>query len=1057
MEAYVQNLHSLLEQTVAPDTQIIKNATATLNAQYYKAPECIPGLFEVVASSPMDPVRQLAAVELRKRVSNSNGNLWKNCPQEIRTSIKSRLLEVILVEHSNLVRHSCARVISAIAEIELPLNTWPDLLSYLTQASTSPNSAHREIGIFVLYALLETIIEGFESHLPSLFALFAKSISDPESLEVRVTTLKALGKVAEYIDIDDKNDIKTFQSLIEPMVIVLQQALEAGQEDSVKAGFDVFETMLIIEAPLLSKAIPDLVQFFLTSASNSNYEDSLRVMCLNCLLWTVKYKKSKIQSLGLAKPILERLLPIGAEEDPEDIDEDSPSRLSFRVLDTLATSLPPSQVFPPLYQQLREYMNSPQAPLRKSAMMAFGVTVEGCSEFIRPHIDELWPFIDAGLQDGEPIVRKAACVALGCICDMLGDEAAERHGVLLPLVFNLMNDEATQRPACTALDALLEVLGEDINQYLPMLMERLVGLLSTAPLAVKSTVTGAIGSAAHAAKTQFVPYFAQTIQLILPFLNLTEEGEEMDLRGVTMDAVGTIAEAVGPEVFRPVFQEIMQQAYAGMNIDSPRLRECSFIFFTVMTRVFGEEFSPFLGDVVPALLRSLGQDETDDMESGGGDGLFDAGEENVEDIDPERMLSVNSAMAIEKEVAADAIGEIFINTKSNFLPFVEESVGKLIDQLEHYYEGIRKSALSSLFAFMSAFYEISSPAQWQAGIATSYHENVEKLIELVLPAIFDTWAQEDDKQVVTTIVQELAETLNKMGPSLILRDGRVENVCNSTAEILNGKSLCQQDPDQDDELEEDVENAEYESVLIQAAGDLVGALATSIGQQFSGPFGTFLPLIAKFYGKGRAVGERSSVIGTIGEIIVGLKSGITPHTENLLKLILTALSDEEAEVRSNAAFATGVLVENTELDLSGQYMMILSSLKPLFDVGHEAPSPVLNARDNAAGATSRMIIKNGSAMPLDQVLSVLISVLPLRNDLLENGPVFRAIFTLFRSNANLIMPELPNLLAVFKHVLDPSLPEQISQEVRLELVELIKAINQQTPEQVAQAGLNAYI
>lgn len=99
MEAYVQNLHSLLEQTVAPDTQIIKNATATLNAQYYKSPECIPGLFEVVASSPMDPVRQLAAVELRKRVGNSNGNLWKNCPQDIRTSIKSRLLEVILVEN----------------------------------------------------------------------------------------------------------------------------------------------------------------------------------------------------------------------------------------------------------------------------------------------------------------------------------------------------------------------------------------------------------------------------------------------------------------------------------------------------------------------------------------------------------------------------------------------------------------------------------------------------------------------------------------------------------------------------------------------------------------------------------------------------------------------------------------------------------------------------------------------------------------------------------------------------------------------------------------------
>lgn len=841
------------------------------------------------------------------------------------------------------------------------------------------------------------------------------------------------------------------------MVIVLQQSLEAGDEDSVKAGFDVFETMLIIEAPLLSKAIPDLVNFFLTSASNTNYDDSLRVMCLNCLLWTVKYKKSKINSLGLAKPILERLLPIGAEEDPDDIDEDSPSRLSFRVLDTLATSLPPSQVFPPLYQQLRDYMGSNQAPLRKSAMMAFGVTVEGCSEFIRPHIDELWPFIDAGLQDSEPIVRKAACIALGCICDMLGDEAAERHGVLLPLVFNLMNDSATQRPACTALDALLEVLGEDINQYLPMLMERLVGLLSTAPVAVKSTVTGAIGSAAHAAKGQFVPYFAQTMQLIRPFLNLTEEGEEMDLRGVTMDAIGTIAEAVGAEVFRPVFQEIMQQAYAGMNIDSPRLRECSFIFFTVMTRVFGEEFSPFLNDVVPALIRSLGQDETEDNE-GGGNGLFDAGEEaDIEDIDPAQLLSVNSAMAIEKEVAADAIGEIFLNTKSNFLPFVEESVTKLCEQLEHYYEGIRKSAISSLFAFLSAFYEISNPEPWTAGVANPYHENVEKLIEMVVPSIFDTWAQEDDKQVVTSIVQELGETLNKMGPSIILREGRVETICNSTAEILNGKSLCQQDPDQDDEVVDDTESAEYESVLIQAAGDLVGALATSIGPQFSGPFGTFLPLVAKYYGKGRAVGERSSVIGTIGESIVGLKGGITPHTENILRLVISALADDEAEVRSNAAFAIGVLVENTELDLSGQYFSILSALKPLFDVPSDSPHAVSNSRDNAAGAVSRMIIKNGSAMPLDQVVSVLIGVLPLRNDYLENGPVFRAIFTLFRSNANVIMPHMGHLLQVFNAVLDPSMPEQISSEIRSELIELIRAINQQAPDQVAQSGLTAYI
>ena len=38
-------------------------------------------------------------------------------------------------------------------------------------------------------------------------------------------------------------------------------------------------------------------------------------------------KKSKVQALGLAKPVIEGLLPIGCEDDPEDADEDSPSRV----------------------------------------------------------------------------------------------------------------------------------------------------------------------------------------------------------------------------------------------------------------------------------------------------------------------------------------------------------------------------------------------------------------------------------------------------------------------------------------------------------------------------------------------------------------------------------------------------------------------------------------------------------------------------------------------------------------------------------------------------------
>lgn len=56
--------------------------------------------------------------------------------------------------------------------------------------------------------------------------------------------------------------------------------------------------------------------------------------------------------------------------------------------------------------------------------------------------------------------------------------------------------------------------------------------------------------------------------------------------------------------------------------------------------------------------------------------------------------------------------------------------------------------------------------------------------------------------------------------------------------------------------------------------------------------------------------------GCLGECITGIKSAVTPHTEQLLQLFLKATGDEDETVRSNAAFALGVLVQNTQADLS---------------------------------------------------------------------------------------------------------------------------------------------
>lgn len=110
----------------------------------------------------------------------------------------------------------------------------------------------------------------------------------------------------------------------------------------------------------------------------------------------------------------------------------------------------------------------------------------------------------------------------------------------------------------------------------------------------------------------------------------------------------------------------------------------------------------------------------------------------------------------------------------------------------------------------------------------------------------------------------LAETLSKVGPafietsqshlsrvprtdSLAHRFLETNEVCTLVATILEQKAVCQQDPDQDESEEAPEETAEYDTMLIASAGDLVAALSTTLGTAFTPLFQTFYPLIVKYY------------------------------------------------------------------------------------------------------------------------------------------------------------------------------------------------------------------
>lgn len=50
-----------------------------------------------------------------------------------------------------------------------------------------------------------------------------------------------------------------------------------------------------------------------------------------------------------------------------------------------------------------------------------------------PLMAQVWPMIEAGLNDSSPSVRKAACTAVSCLCEWLEDECASKHTTLVPV------------------------------------------------------------------------------------------------------------------------------------------------------------------------------------------------------------------------------------------------------------------------------------------------------------------------------------------------------------------------------------------------------------------------------------------------------------------------------------------------------------------------------------------------------------------------------------------------------------------------------------------------
>jgi importin-4 len=786
-----------LEIVLDPNKGNLKSATAVLQKEFYKQPDSLPFLIQLIISHDSSSLKQLAAVEARPLVAKH----WTKITAEQRPHARSQLLQATIAENDAKVRHAAARLISAIAKIDLNDGEWAELPSFLQKAATSSKKEERVVGTYIFFSILEIMGDKFGERFKDLFALFGSTIKDPESHEVRINTMLALSKMAMVIDEeDDQASVKSFQRILPSMFGVLKDTIDTGEEDRIMQAFEVFQTLLGCDYQLMSTHFHDLVVFMNQIASNKELADDTRVQAISFLMQAVQHRRLKIQSMKIGEHLVMSMLQIVTElgDSAADDDDITPARSALGLIDSMAQQLPSSQVIVPLLNVLRQFSEHSDADYRRAGVLALGMCVEGAPDFIGTQVNELAPIVLHLLDDPEVKVRQAALHSVARLADDVPQDLGKQHAKLMPMLFKNLTaamqayhgeedgpNIEIMKAGCSAIDAVVDGMEQDdTSPYLEQLAPLLQRLFQHPDFKIKALAASALGSLASTVDAAFLPYLDESMHAMQDFATKKESEDELDLRASITDAMGEFAVAAKRDKFKNYVAPLMRACEEALSLDHSRLKESTYILFGSLAKVYEEDFAHFLPGVVKALFSCLDQEEVDvEVDLGGsasdllGKDVIIAGKKikvasatdddvaeedgGIESVDMDdddddddwNDLTTVGPIALEKEIAIEVLGDVISNTKAEFLPFMEKSIEKILPLTGHEFEGIRKATISTLHRAYAALWDVEEEAghmqKWLPGLPLKVEPSsrLKKFGEILTGATIDVWADEEDRYV----------------------------------------------------------------------------------------------------------------------------------------------------------------------------------------------------------------------------------------------------------------------------------------------------------------------
>ncbi|GAA5804019.1 armadillo-type protein [Helicostylum pulchrum] len=477
---------TLLANTLSNDRALREDATQKLElfAQENYSSYVI-SLCQILANEQSDDsIRMSAGLALKNSLTAKEfvrkeelAQRWVATPEELRAQIKQGVLQG-LGSPKKPVGNISGQVVAAIAEIELPMGGWPDLIRIMLENISTDNATLKQ-------STLQAIGYVCEATDPSVLASQSNDIltavvqgarKEEPNQEVRLAAINALINSLDFIKENfEREGERNF---------IMQVVCEATQSTSSDVQVAAFQCLVRIMQTYYDKMrlYMEKALFGLTVAGMNNEDDRVALQAIE--FWStvcdeeidLKEELLEAQEMGeqperqtyhFAELALGDILPVllwilTKQEEDYDEDEWTVSMASATCLSLLAQCVG-NMVITPVVPFIESNIQNENWRNREAAVMAFGSIMDGPEpNVLTPLVDQALPTLIGMMKDPVVHVKDTVAWTLGRICELLIQcikPEVHMNELVSALVYGLQDSPRIVGNCCWSLMNLAEQLG----------------------------------------------------------------------------------------------------------------------------------------------------------------------------------------------------------------------------------------------------------------------------------------------------------------------------------------------------------------------------------------------------------------------------------------------------------------------------------------------------------------------------------------------------------------------------------------------------------------------